>query len=94
MGVILRSPEEPRLDSNAFIKVQRANAAYLKYLKKRALLENPEDDVGPDNDDAWLFEDLHVYLRLAQKARDKEQIIELIFEVRLVLLDLLRALIA
>lgn len=43
-------------------------------------MENPEDDEGPDNDDAWLYEDLHVYRRLITKARDKEQLIELIFE--------------
>jgi len=62
------------------VQVARSNAAYLKYLKYRASLSNPDDDQGPDNDDAWLFEDLHVYLRLARRARDKEQMIELIFE--------------
>ena len=47
-----------------------------------ATLEDPEEeDEGPDNDDAWLFEDLHVYMRMAIRLRDKEQMLEMIFEV-------------
>lgn len=81
VAAILRSAEAPQLSPVQMAKVARCNAAYMKYLRNRARLANPDDDEGPDNDEAWLFEDLHVYLRLATRARDKEQMIELIFEV-------------
>lgn len=64
-------------------RLARCAVAYDEYKQERDQLQNPEDDEGPDNDDAWLYEDLHVYRRLLTKARDKEQLIELIFEVRL-----------
>lgn len=84
MSIILRSPEEPQLDRATFQRVQRASVAYEEYKHYRAELSKPEDDEGPGNDDAWLFEDLHVFLRNLTKTRDKEQMIELIFEVRAV----------
>jgi hypothetical protein len=82
MTVILRTAEEPRLDRESLERVRRANSAYAEYVIRRDALEDPEDDEGPDNDDAWLFEDLHVLMRIATRLRDKEQMIELIFEVR------------
>lgn len=81
MSVILRSPRAPALDRSSMIRVQRASVAYAEYKFYRSELSDPEDDEGPDNDDAWLFEDLHVLMRVLTKARDKEQLIELIFEV-------------
>jgi len=80
LAIILRSAESPTLPPQTMSKIARCNAAYSVYLKYRASLNNPEEDQGPNNDDAWLFEDLHVYLRLATRARDKEQLIQLIFE--------------
>lgn len=80
MAVILRSPAEPSLDPRTMQRVQRASVAYAEYLFERSQLADPDDDEGPDNDDAWLFEDLHVLMRIITKARDKEQLIELIFE--------------
>ncbi|KAL8276098.1 hypothetical protein RQP46_011480 [Phenoliferia psychrophenolica] len=80
MSVILRSSSEPSLDRAAFQRVQRASVAYTEYKHFRDELSDPEDDEGPDNDDAWLFEDLHVLMRVLTKARDKEQLVELIFE--------------
>ncbi|KAH8923015.1 hypothetical protein BT69DRAFT_1334221 [Atractiella rhizophila] len=77
---ILRAPEDPVLDRAAFIRVHRASGAYEEYKKIRDALANPDDDEGPDNEDAWLFEDLHVILRMATRLRDKEQMIALIFE--------------
>lgn len=68
-------------------RIHRASIAYEEYKHERDELSDPEDDEGPTNDDAWLFEDLHVLLRILTKARDKEQLIELIFEVRLVALN-------
>lgn len=83
MAVILRSREEPLLSPDEFQKVARCNAAYHVYKFKRdRLAAQGKEDPGPDNDDAWLFEDLHVYLRLLRRARDKEQLVQLIFEVR------------
>ncbi|KAI5475527.1 Phox-like domain-containing protein [Pseudohyphozyma bogoriensis] len=80
MSVILRSPAEPSLDARSMQAVQRASVAYEEYKHHRDELSDPEDDEGPDNDDAWLFEDLHVLMRVITKARDKEQLVELIFE--------------
>jgi hypothetical protein len=82
MTVILRSSEPPHLERTALARLGYCEAAYKQYLATRDALDNPEDDEGPTNDDAWLFEDLHVYMRLASRMRDKEQLIELIFEVR------------
>lgn len=81
MSVILRSAEEPQLNRNEFQRVQRASVAYEEYKHYRDELSDPEEDEGPENEDAWLFEDLHVLLRILTKTRDKEQTIELIFEV-------------
>ncbi|GAA95134.1 uncharacterized protein L969DRAFT_104664 [Mixia osmundae IAM 14324] len=80
MTVILRSQEEPRLDSAGIARLREGNAAYRRYKRKRDALANVEDDEGPDNDAAWLYEDLHIFLRMATRLRDKEQLIELIFE--------------
>jgi len=35
----------------------------------------------PEDEDAWLYEDLHVLLKMCTRLRDKEQMIELVFEV-------------
>jgi hypothetical protein len=44
-------------------------------------MADSDDDHGPDDDDAWLYEDLIILAKLYSQLRDKEQIIELIFEV-------------
>lgn len=80
MSVILRASTAPRFDARTMQRLARCAVAYDEYKRERDRMENPEDDEGPDNDDAWLYEDLHVYRRLITKARDKEQLIELIFE--------------
>ncbi|KAA1121297.1 hypothetical protein PGTUg99_031260 [Puccinia graminis f. sp. tritici] len=80
IAVILRSPEGPKLDKAAYQRIQRASQAYEKYKAYRDGLDDPTLDEGPDNDDAWLFEDLHVYMKLLRRCRDKEQLVELIFE--------------
>ncbi|GJN92669.1 hypothetical protein Rhopal_005704-T1 [Rhodotorula paludigena] len=80
MTVILRDPSAPRLDPRTMQHLARCAIRYDEYKRYRDALEDPDDDLGPDNDDAWLYEDLHVYRRLMTKARDKEQLIELIFE--------------
>lgn len=82
MSIILRSAEGPAFDRAAMQRILRAAPEYEKYKSYRDALEDPAENMGPANDDAWLFEDLHVYMRLLKRARDKEQMIELIFEVR------------
>jgi hypothetical protein len=44
-------------------------------------LADSDDDDGPQNEDAWLFEDLSILTKLYSRLRDKEQLISLIFEV-------------
>ncbi|GAA5841301.1 hypothetical protein JCM11251_001619 [Rhodosporidiobolus azoricus] len=80
MTVILRSTLGQRLDARAVQYIARCAVAYEQYKAERDQLSDPEEDEGPDNEEAWLYEDLHVYRRLVTKARDKEQLIELIFE--------------
>jgi hypothetical protein len=80
MTVILRTAEGPRLDRESLERVRRATSAYAEYTRQRDSLDDPEDDEGPEDEDAWMFEDLHVLMRMATRLRDKEQMIELIFE--------------
>ncbi|KAK0528581.1 hypothetical protein OC842_004504 [Tilletia horrida] len=83
MTVILRSPElctHVRLDKFQVNRAVRSSRAYEKYKEYRRNLGADEEDEGPEDDDAWLYEDLHVYLRMTQRLRDKEQMISLIFE--------------
>ncbi|POY76521.1 hypothetical protein BMF94_0362 [Rhodotorula taiwanensis] len=80
MTVILRSSMGPRLDARTMQYLARCSVMYDEYKQARDALPDPEDDEGPTNEEAWLYEDLHVYRRLITKARDKEQLIELIFE--------------
>ncbi|GAA5913816.1 hypothetical protein JCM6882_007707 [Rhodosporidiobolus microsporus] len=80
MTAILRSHLGQRLDARAVQYLARCAVAYDDYKAERDQLSDPEEDEGPDNEEAWLYEDLHVYRRLVTKARDKEQLIELIFE--------------
>ncbi|KAH9807467.1 hypothetical protein DFH28DRAFT_1006040 [Melampsora americana] len=79
IAIILRS-EGSSFDASTLHRIQRASKAYEAYKAMRDSLEDPESNQGPTDDDAWLFEDLHVYMRLLRRCRDKEQMIELIFE--------------
>ena len=62
-------------------RVVRAMRAHAAYLKDREALDDSDDDDGPQNDDAWLFEDLKILGQLYSRLRDREQMIELVFEV-------------
>jgi len=88
LAVVLRSPEPPFLERNQMQRVLRANKAYLAYKARRDALDDSDDDEGPDNEDAWLFEDLNVLMKLMVRKREKEQLLALIFEVSLSLVDL------
>lgn len=83
LAVILRSPEAPCLDRNQMQRVFHANRAFKQYKAYQADLDDSDDDEGPENDDAWLFEDLTVMMKLLMRRREKEQLLALIFEVRL-----------
>lgn len=84
LAVILRSAEEPALSRPQLQRVGRATRAHAAYVRQRAaaLAEDSDDDwdEGPEDDDGWLFEDLGVLIRLYARLREKEQMIELIFE--------------
>lgn len=81
ISVILRSEEPPTLSRPQLHRVMRANRAHAEYTRHKADLSDSDEDEGPQNDDAWLFEDLGVLLKLYARLRDREQLIALIFEV-------------
>jgi len=62
-------------------RVIRAAKAHKEYLQYRETTADSDDDDGPQNEDGWLYEDLNVLAKLYTQLRDKEQLIDLIFEV-------------
>lgn len=81
LTVVLRSGEQPALSRPQLHRVMRAHRAHLHYLEQRSKLADSDDDDGPPDEDAWLYEDLTVLTKLYSQLRNKEQIIELVFEV-------------
>ncbi|KAF8076412.1 hypothetical protein FPV67DRAFT_1407785 [Lyophyllum atratum] len=80
LTVVLRSPDEPVLSRVQMHRLAKAHRAHQVYMKHRASLADSDDDDGPQNEDAWLLEDLKVLTHLYSKLRDREQLIALIFE--------------
>ncbi|KAI0320820.1 hypothetical protein OF83DRAFT_1168999 [Amylostereum chailletii] len=80
---ILRSGENPPLSRAQMHRVLRAHRAHAEYMQQRDSLADSDDDDGPQNEDAWLFEDLGILAKLYSRLRDKQQMIELIFEASL-----------
>ncbi|KAG9019527.1 hypothetical protein FRB90_000836 [Tulasnella sp. 427] len=81
MTVIMRSPERPSLSRAQMQRVAKCSRAHAQYAKKKeASNYDSEEDEGPSDEDGWLYEDLGVLMRLYGRLRDKEQLIELIFE--------------
>ncbi len=80
LAVILRSQEMPQLNRQQIQRVIRANRAFKVYRQYQLQLDDSDDDEGPDNEDAWLFEDLSVLLKMLIKKREKEGFLALIFE--------------
>ena len=62
-------------------RVIRATKAHKEYLHYRETLADSDDDDGPHDEHGWLFEDLNVLAKLYARLRDKEQLIDLMFEV-------------
>ncbi|KNZ78056.1 PX domain-containing protein [Termitomyces sp. J132] len=77
---ILRAGDEPVLSRAQIHRLAKAHRAHEVYLKYRATLADSDDDDGPQNEDAWLMEDLKVLTYLYSRLRDREQLIALIFE--------------
>ena len=62
-------------------RLARAQAAHMAYLRQKPSLEDSDEDEGPQDPDGWLIEDLRVLAELYSKLKDREQLIDLIFEV-------------
>jgi hypothetical protein len=81
ISVVLRSADEPVLTRAQMQRVGRAHRSHAEYVKIRDSLADSDDDDGPQDEDAWLYEDLKVLTHLYSRLRDREQLIALIFEV-------------
>jgi hypothetical protein len=75
-------PAPPKLNRGQITRVVRSSRAYELYKEYRNNLAKDAEDEGPDaiDEQAWLYEDLHVLLKCLTRLRDKEQMISLIFE--------------
>ncbi len=81
LTVVLRSGDEPVMSRMQMHRIAKAHRAHAQYLQHRESLADSDDDDGPQDDDAWLYEDLKVLAHLYSRLRDRQQLIELIFEV-------------
>ncbi|CCM01571.1 uncharacterized protein FIBRA_03631 [Fibroporia radiculosa] len=79
-AIVLRSGEAPVLSRAQIQRVMYAHRAHKEYLRYLESLQDSDDDSGPQSEEAWLFEDLDVLAKLYSRLRDREQLIELIFE--------------
>ncbi|KAH8118297.1 hypothetical protein DFH11DRAFT_1686497 [Phellopilus nigrolimitatus] len=79
-GIYKADAEQPTLTRPQLHRVMRAHRAHAEYTRYRSELADSDDDDGPQDEDAWLYEDLNILAKLYSQLRDKEQIIELIFE--------------
>ncbi|KAI0660967.1 hypothetical protein C8Q70DRAFT_1099664 [Cubamyces menziesii] len=80
LAVVLRSGEQPALSRAQMQRVMYAHRAHREYVRYTESLADSDDDEGPQDEEAWLFEDLSVLAKLYARLRDREQLIELIFE--------------
>ncbi|GJE84843.1 hypothetical protein PsYK624_009190 [Phanerochaete sordida] len=77
LTAVLRSGEEPRLSRAQVQRVHRASIAHKIYKDAHP---DSEDDEGPEDEDAWMYEDLMLLAKLYARLKDREQLIALIFE--------------
>ncbi|KAJ3741102.1 hypothetical protein DFH05DRAFT_1403872 [Lentinula detonsa] len=80
LTIVLRSGEEPVLSRSQLHRVAKSSRAHAIYLRHRETLADSDDDDGPQDDDAWLYEDLKVLGHLYSRLKDREQLIALVFE--------------
>ncbi|KAL0950036.1 hypothetical protein HGRIS_010044 [Hohenbuehelia grisea] len=78
--IILRSAEEPVLSRAQMHRVARAHQAHAAYTRYRDTLDDSDDDDGPQDEEAWLHEDLRILAHLYARLHDREQLIALVFE--------------
>ncbi|KAF8195865.1 hypothetical protein K438DRAFT_1826650 [Mycena galopus ATCC 62051] len=78
--VVLRAADEPFLSRAQMHRVAKAHRAHAIYMAHRESLADSDDDDGPKDEHAWLFEDLKVLANLYSRLRDREQLIGLLFE--------------
>ncbi|KAJ7276427.1 hypothetical protein B0H12DRAFT_1085354 [Mycena haematopus] len=78
--VVLRAADEPFLSRAQMHRVAKAHRAHVIYMAHRESLADSDDDDGPKDEHAWLFEDLKVLANLYSRLRDREQLIGLLFE--------------
>ena len=83
IAIVLRNSEHPILSRPQMYRVAKSWEKYRQYLKHKKELDDPDDDEGPADEEAWLFEDLHLLGKLYSRLRDREQLISLIYEVGL-----------
>lgn len=81
IAVVLRNSEHPALSRPQMYRVSKAWEKYRQYMKYKKELDDSDDDEGPADEEAWLFEDLQLLGKLYSRLRDREQLISLIFEV-------------
>ncbi|TIB88528.1 hypothetical protein E3Q19_03300 [Wallemia mellicola] len=80
INIIFRSGDMPTLSPSDLQKMARGWETYARYEEERARNGVMYTDDGPDSEEGWLFMDLSYLLKLYTKLRDKEQLIEMIFE--------------
>ncbi|KAF7292459.1 PX-domain-containing protein [Mycena chlorophos] len=78
--IVLRAADAPFLSRAQMHRVAKAHRAHQIYLRHRETLADSDDDEGPQDEDGWLYEDLKVLAHLYSRLRDREQLIELLFE--------------
>ncbi|KAF9646004.1 hypothetical protein BDM02DRAFT_3189196 [Thelephora ganbajun] len=80
IAIVLRNSEHPVLSRPQMYRVSKAWEKYRQYIKYKRELNDSDDDEGPADEEAWLFEDLQLLGKLYSRLRDREQLISLIFE--------------
>ena len=80
LSVVLRSGDDPRLSRAQLLRVHRASRAHKAYTDAHPDSDS-DDNEGPEDEEAWLYEDLILLAKLYTRLRDRESLIALIFEV-------------
>ncbi|KAH7105679.1 hypothetical protein BKA62DRAFT_741511 [Auriculariales sp. MPI-PUGE-AT-0066] len=78
--VVLRASEQPMLNRAQMNRLARAARSHATYLRTRDRLADSDEDDGPQDEDAWLFEDLTVLAKLFARLKEKEDMIAILFE--------------
>ena len=81
--IVLRNSEHPVLSRPQMSRVAKSWEKYRQYLRYKKELADSDEDEGPKDEEAWLFEDLQLLGKLYSRLRDREQLISLIYEVSL-----------